>query len=74
MAGRCDWRPYDYLTVRTTLATPDWPLRVLHTIELEPTSAGTIAHMRFAAPKARREMPLMEQIGARAAAVDKPAG
>lgn len=58
-----DWRPYDYLTDRTTLATPDGPLRVLHTIELEPTSAGTIVHMRFAAPKARREMPLMERIG-----------
>ena len=58
-----DWRPYDYLTDRTTLATPDGPLRVLHTIELEPTTTGTVVHMRFAAPKARREMPLMETIG-----------
>jgi hypothetical protein len=58
-----DWRPYDYLTDRTTLATPDGPLRVLHTIELEPTTTGTTVHMRFAAPKVKREMPLMEVIG-----------
>ena len=58
-----DWRPYDYVTDRTILATPDGPLRVLHTIELEPTRAGTTIHMRFAAPKAKREMPLMLQIG-----------
>jgi len=58
-----DWRPYDYVTDRTILATPDGPLRVLHTIELEPTTSGTTIHMRFAAPKTRREMPLMEVIG-----------
>ena len=58
-----DWRPYDYVTDRTILATPDGPLRVLHTIELEPTTTGTIVHMRFAAPKTKREMPLMEVIG-----------
>ena len=58
-----DWRPYDYVTDRTILATPDGPLRVLHTIEFEPTTTGTTIHMRFAAPKAKREMPLMEQIG-----------
>jgi class 3 adenylate cyclase len=58
-----DWRPYDYVTDRTILATPDGPLRVLHTIELEPTTTGTTIHMRFAAPKTKREMPLMEVIG-----------
>ena len=58
-----DWRPYDYVTDRTILATPEGPLRVLHTIELEPTATGTTIHMRFAAPKAKREMPLMEKIG-----------
>jgi len=58
-----DWRPYDYVTDRTILATPDGPLRVLHTIELEPTRSGTTIHMRFAAPKTKREMPLMEVIG-----------
>jgi uncharacterized protein YndB with AHSA1/START domain len=58
-----DWRPYDYVTDRTILATPDGPLRVLHTIELEPTTSGTTIHMRFAAPKTKREMPLMMVIG-----------
>jgi len=58
-----DWRPYDYVTDRTILATPDGPLRVLHTIELEPTPTGTTIHMRFAAPKTKREMPLMQVIG-----------
>jgi hypothetical protein len=58
-----DWRPYDYVTDRTILATPDGPLRVLHTIELEPTSTGTTIHMRFAAPKTKRELPLMQVIG-----------
>jgi hypothetical protein len=36
---------------------------VLHTIELEPTTTGTTIHMRFAAPKVKREMPLMQEIG-----------
>jgi hypothetical protein len=58
-----DWRPYDYVTDRTILQTPHGPLRVLHTIELEPTTTGTTIHMRFAAPKTKREMPLMEMIG-----------
>ena len=58
-----DWRPYDYVTDRTILATPDGPLRVLHTIELEPTTTGTTIHMRFAAPKTKREIPLMNAIG-----------
>jgi len=58
-----DWRPYDYVTDRTILATPDGPLRVLHTIELEPTTTGTTIHMRFAAPKTKRELPLMKVIG-----------
>jgi hypothetical protein len=58
-----DWRPYDYVTDRTILETPDGPLRVLHTIELEPTTTGTTIHMRFAPPKTKREMPLMKVIG-----------
>jgi uncharacterized protein YndB with AHSA1/START domain len=58
-----DWRPYDYVTDRTILATAHGPLRVLHTIELEPTATGTTIHMRYAAPKTKREMPLMEVIG-----------
>jgi uncharacterized protein YndB with AHSA1/START domain len=58
-----DWRPYDYVTDRTILATPTGPVKVLHTIELEPVTSGTIIHLRFAAPKTRREKALMEHIG-----------
>ena len=58
-----DWRPYDYVTDRTVLDTPGGPVKVLHTIELEPTPGGTTIHMRFAAPKTKREMALMEGIG-----------
>ena len=58
-----DWRPYDYVTDRTILDTPGGPVKVLHTIELEPTTSGTTIHLRFAAPKSKREKTLMEHIG-----------
>jgi uncharacterized protein YndB with AHSA1/START domain len=58
-----DWRPYDYVTDRTVLDTPSGPVKVLHTVELEPTMTGTTIHMRFGAPKTRRERVLMETIG-----------
>jgi hypothetical protein len=32
-----DWRPYDYVTDRTILDTPGGPVKVLHTVEFEPT-------------------------------------
>ena len=58
-----DWRPYDYVTDRTILDTPSGPVKILHTIELEPLAAGTIIHLRFAAPKTKREQALMAHIG-----------
>jgi hypothetical protein len=58
-----DWRPYDYVTDRTILDTPGGPVKVLHTIELEPGAVGTTVHFRFGAPKTRREMALMTDIG-----------
>jgi len=58
-----DWRPYDYVTDRTILDTPGGPVKVLHTIELEPVRSGTVIHLRFAAPRTRREKALMEHIG-----------
>jgi hypothetical protein len=57
-----DWRPYDYVTDRTILDTPSGPVKVLHTIEFEPVTTGTLIHIRFAAPKTRREKALMEHI------------
>jgi uncharacterized protein YndB with AHSA1/START domain len=58
-----DWRPYDYVTDRTILDTPSGPVKVLHTIEFEPVSSGTVIHLRFGAPKTKREQALMEHIG-----------
>ena len=58
-----DWRPYDYVTDRTILDTPGGPVKVLHTIELEPTTEGTIIHFRYGAPKTRREVAAMEAMG-----------
>ena len=58
-----DWRPYDYVTDRTILDTPGGPVKLLHTIELEPLTDGTTIHFRFAAPKTRRERALMKDIG-----------
>ncbi len=50
-----DWRPYDYVTDLTILDTPAGPVKLPHTIEFEPTPTGTIIHMRFAAPKNKRQ-------------------
>jgi hypothetical protein len=58
-----DWRPYDYVTDRTILDTPSGPVKLLHTIELEPDTAGTVIHFRYGAPKTRRETALMKEIG-----------
>ncbi|TAK00525.1 MAG: DUF2652 domain-containing protein [Chloroflexota bacterium] len=58
-----DWRPYDYVTDRTIIDTPGGPLRLLHTIEFEPTVAGTTVHMRFAAPRTAREKAAVQQVG-----------
>jgi hypothetical protein len=58
-----DWRPYDYFTDRTIVDTPSGRVKVLHTVELEPTTTGTTIHIRFAAPKTRREKVLMREIG-----------
>jgi hypothetical protein len=59
-----DWRPYDYLTLRTTFPTPTGPIRFLSTTEFEPTPGGTIVHQRFAAPRTAKERAVMEQMSA----------
>ena len=50
-----DWRPYDYVTDRTVVDTPEGPVGFPHTIELEPTPEGTTIHMRFGWPRTVRE-------------------
>lgn len=58
-----DWRPYDYVSDRTTLDTPAGPLKLLHTTELEPGTTGTTIHFRFALPKTRREQAIAKEVG-----------
>lgn len=50
-----DWRPYDYWSNRSTINTPAGPIRMLCTVELEPTASGTTIHFRYAAPKTPKE-------------------
>jgi uncharacterized protein YndB with AHSA1/START domain len=57
-----DWRPYDYLTDRTTMNTPAGPLKMISTLELEPTTTGTVVHFRFAAPKTTKERAILTEM------------
>jgi len=54
-----DWRPFDYVTMRSTMQTPGGPVTFANTMELEPTTDGTIVHMRFAAPETDREREIL---------------
>ena len=58
-----DWRPYDYVTDRSTVPTPAGKLSLLHTMELEPGANGTTIHFRLGRPKTRRELEIAEQGG-----------
>jgi uncharacterized protein YndB with AHSA1/START domain len=57
-----DWRPYDYFSDRSTVPTPAGPIKMLTTLELEPTVDGTIVHFRFAAPRTAKEKAILEQM------------
>ena len=46
-----DWRPYDYVTDRTLVETPNGFVDFKHTIEFVPTPDGTIIEYRFALPE-----------------------
>ena len=54
-----DWRPFDYVTIRSTMLTPGGPVSFNNTLELEPTPDGTIVHMRFAPPDTDRERAIL---------------
>jgi hypothetical protein len=58
-----DWRPYDYLTERTTIGTPMGPVKFLSSLEFEPTPTGTIIHFRFAPPKTAKERAILKEMG-----------
>jgi uncharacterized protein YndB with AHSA1/START domain len=50
-----DWRPYDYVSDRGTHLTNVGPVKMLETIELEPTATGTTIHFRYGAPRTAKE-------------------
>jgi hypothetical protein len=58
-----DWRPYDYLTERTTMGTPLGQVKFLTSLEFEPTPSGTIVHFLFGAPKTAKERAILVQMG-----------
>jgi len=55
-----DWRPWDYLTDRSTM--PGGAPVLFSTFELEPTAQGTIVHARFA-PKTAKDRAMLAQMG-----------
>ena len=57
-----DWRPYDYWSNRSTINTPAGPMRMLATVELEPTASGTTIHFRYGAPKAAKERAILQEL------------
>ena len=57
-----DWRPYDYLTDRSTMNTPGGTIKMLSTFEIEPTTTGSIVHWRFGAPKTAKERAILTEM------------
>ncbi len=58
-----DWRPYDYVTDRTIIETPVGLVKMLHTVEFEPTPTGTTIHIRFKPPENDWEIEAMQEVG-----------
>jgi len=58
-----DWRPYDYWTHRSTIPTPQGPIKMVGTVELEPTSTGTTVNFRYAPPKSAKERATLKALG-----------
>ena len=58
-----DWRPYDYLTLRSTMPTPGGVVKFLTTMEFEPTAEGTVVRQIHAAPKTAKERAIFTQMG-----------
>jgi len=44
------------------MQTPGGPVTFVNTLELEPTTDGTIVHMRFAPPATEREQAILAEM------------
>ena len=58
-----DWRPFDYLTIRSKMPAAMGGLAMVLTYELEPTSTGTVLHARIQRPTRPAERKLLENMG-----------
>jgi uncharacterized protein YndB with AHSA1/START domain len=56
-----DYRPNDYLTLRST--NPMLPFKMVMTFELEPTATGTHFAFRVERPRKREHIAAIEQVG-----------
>jgi len=69
-----DWRPFDYFTIRNSVPTPMGTIRMLMTVELEPTPGGTTLHQRMSAPETAEERGIVEQMRPFLDAVSRTSG
>lgn len=58
-----DWRPYEHVTLRSTLPAPGAP-KARSTIVFEPVADGTLVSYRLEAPRSKRERAALEPLGA----------
>ena len=58
-----DWRPFDYVTIRSTWPPAMGGLQMTQMYELEPTASGTTLRFRIARPRRVRDRQVLEQMG-----------
>ena len=58
-----DWRPFDYVTLRSKMPDVMGGLKMVLTYELEPTPTGTVLHARIERPTRPAERKLLENMG-----------
>ena len=58
-----DWRPFDYVTIRSKMPDVMGGLKMVLTYELEPTPTGTVLHARIEPPTRPAERKLLENMG-----------
>ena len=58
-----DWRPFDYVTIRSKMPDVMGGLKMVLTYELEPTPTGTVLHARIERPTQPAERKLLENMG-----------
>ena len=57
-----DWRPFDYLTIRSTMPLQMGGFSMTSMYELEPTPGGTVIHFRVERPRKKSDREALETI------------